>query len=93
LGGYISFNNTCDILEGRKSALFLKVVDIVKKLEGPPLIRDSSTTDQIQMEVELSTLRVAWRTKFDDLTNFPEDESRHWLFNFVHENENQMSIA
>jgi hypothetical protein len=32
---------TCDALEGRRSSLFLRVMDIVKELEGPPLIRDS----------------------------------------------------
>jgi hypothetical protein len=60
---------TCDILEGRKSTLFLKVVDIVKELEGPTLIRDSTLLTKDQMEAELSTLKVAWGTEFDDLTN------------------------
>jgi uncharacterized protein Yka (UPF0111/DUF47 family) len=45
------------------------------------------------MEVELGILRVTWGTKFDDLTNFPEDEIRCWLVSFMNENEDQSSIA
>jgi len=42
--------------------LFLKVVDIVKELEGPPLIIDSMLLTRDQMEVELGILGDAWET-------------------------------
>jgi hypothetical protein len=67
-------STTCDSLEERKSALFLKNLDIIKELEGPLLIKDSMLLNKDQVEEELSVLRVAWGTKFDDLTNFPKEE-------------------
>jgi hypothetical protein len=73
--------------------LFLKDTYIVKELKGPPLIRDSTLLINDQMEVELSTLRITWGIEFDDLTNFSEDETRHWMVSFVNENEDQMFVA
>ena len=54
--------------------MFLKVDDIVKELKGPPLIMDSMLLTRDHMEADLGILRVTWGTKFDDLTNFLEDE-------------------
>ena len=54
--------------------MFPKVDDMVKKLKGPTLIMDSMLLTRDHMEEDLGILRVAWGTKFDDLTNFLEDE-------------------
>jgi hypothetical protein len=53
---------TCDALEERRSSLFLWVMDIIKELKGPPLIRDSMLLTRDQMQDELGILRVAWGT-------------------------------
>lgn len=57
--------------------MFLIFVDIVKELEGPSLIRDSILLTKDQMEVELSTLTIAWGTEFDELTRMTLDVG--WL--------------
>lgn len=57
--------------------MFLIFVDIVKELEGPSLIRDSIPLTKDQMEVELSTLTIAWGTEFDELTRMKLDVG--WL--------------
>jgi hypothetical protein len=84
---------TCGTLEGWRSTLFIKVVDIMKELECFPLIRDSMLLTKYHMEVELSILRFAWGTKFDDLLNFPKDEIIRWLVSLMNENEDQAVIA
>lgn len=50
---------------------------MVKELEGPSLIRDSILLTKDQMEVELSTLTIAWGTEFDELTRMKLDVG--WL--------------
>jgi hypothetical protein len=67
-------DTTCDSLEKKKSALFLKDLDIIKELEGLLLIKESMLLNKDLVEVELSVLRVTWGTKFDDLGNFPKEE-------------------
>jgi hypothetical protein len=83
---------TCDILEGKEYIVSKKgIVDIVKELEGLFLIKESILLTKDQMEAEISTLIDSWGIEFDNLTNFPKDEIRHWLFIFVNENEDQMT--
>jgi hypothetical protein len=66
-------NSTYDSLEEKKNALFLKVLDIMKELEGLLLIKESMLLNKDQVEAELSVLRVAWGTKLDDVRNFLEE--------------------
>nr|KUM50079.1 hypothetical protein ABT39_MTgene3307 [Picea glauca]QHR88587.1 hypothetical protein Q903MT_gene2601 [Picea sitchensis] len=73
--------------------IFLKVVNIIKELEGPSLIKDSMLLSRDQIEVEISNLRNSWGTQFDDLAGFPDDEIRNWLVDFVNENEEQMTTS
>jgi len=73
--------------------LCLQVIDIVNKLEGPPLIRDSMLLIRDQNHAKLGMLRVTWRTNFNDLINFLEDDIWYWLVSFMNENEAQYSIA
>jgi hypothetical protein len=61
-------------LEGKRSDSFLKSLDIVKELEGPPLIRESTLLTKEQLESELNILKISWGSEFDNLTNFPEEE-------------------
>ena len=41
---------TCDSLMENKSVLFLKILDIIKELEGPLLIKDSMLLNKDQVE-------------------------------------------
>jgi hypothetical protein len=66
-------NSIYNSLEEKKNALFLKVLDIMKELEGPLLIKESMLLNKDQVEAELSVLRVAWGTKLDDIRNFLEE--------------------
>jgi len=69
------------------------IVDILKELEGLFLIKESILLTEDQMEAEITTLVFAWGIEFDNLTNFPKDEVRCWLFIFVNESEYQMTIT
>jgi hypothetical protein len=46
----------------KKIIVFLKVLDIIKELEGPILIKYSMFLSKDQVEIELGVLRVAWGT-------------------------------
>jgi len=49
--------------------LLLKFIDVIKKQEGPLLIRKSMLLNKDQVETELGALRDTLREKFDDLEN------------------------
>jgi hypothetical protein len=57
-------------LEGKISDSFLKSLDIVKELEGPPLIRESMLLTREQLEYELNILNISWGSEFENLTKF-----------------------
>jgi hypothetical protein len=59
-------------MQGKISDSFLKSVDIVKELEGPPLSRESTLLTKEQLEFELSILEISWGSEFDNITNFLE---------------------
>jgi len=44
-----------------KSSLFLKILDVIKELEGSLFIKVSLLLNKDQVEIELGALRDAWR--------------------------------
>jgi hypothetical protein len=65
---------SCKKIEEKISDSFLKLIEIVKELEGPPLIRESTLLTKEQLESELNILKISWGSEFDNLTSFPEEE-------------------
>ena len=70
LGELIS---SCNILEDDKSNIFFKVVDVIKELKGPPIIKESILLTKEDMGTELSKLRKIWDNNFDSLTDFSKE--------------------
>jgi hypothetical protein len=66
--------SSCEKVDGKRSDSFLKSLEIVKKLEGPQLVRESKLLTKEQLETELNILKTSWDSEFDNLTNFLEDE-------------------
>jgi len=54
--------STCNILQERRSAIFFKAFDIVKKLEGASLMKDIVLLSNDHMEAEIGQLRITWGT-------------------------------
>ena len=57
--------------------------DVINKLEGPPLIKDSTLISPNELEVELSKLKDKWAREFDNLLDFSKDNMCTWTFDYV----------
>ena len=79
------------LLEDQKSAIFFRVFNVVKDLEGPPLIKGSTLISADELDSELSKLKDKWDGQFNDLLYFTEDNMHMWTFDYVNLNKN-MSI-
>jgi hypothetical protein len=56
---------SCKRIEEKRSDAFLRSLEIVKELEGPPLIRESTMLTKEQLESELNILKISWGSEFD----------------------------
>ena len=64
----------CKKVDEKRSDSFFKSLEIVKKLEGLQLVRESKLLTKEQLETELNILKTLWDSDFDHLTKFLEDE-------------------
>jgi hypothetical protein len=61
-------------VDEKRSYLFFKSLEIVKKLEGPQLVRESKLLTKDKLGMELNILKTLWDNVFDNITKFLEDE-------------------
>ena len=66
------------LLEDQKSAIFFKVFDVIKELEGPPLIKVSTLISVDELDNELCELKDKWVGEFNDLLDFSKDGMLMW---------------
>jgi hypothetical protein len=76
----------CDIINSKRSDLFLKLVDLTKELEGPHFIMDSILLTKDQLQEQLEALKISWASEFNILTKFLEKVER-LLAHYVNKNE------
>lgn len=83
-----SLKGKATLLEDRKSMVFFKLSDAVNKLEGPPLIKDSTLLSPNELENELSKLRDKWVEEFNSLYDLSRDNMYTWILYYVNLNHN-----
>ena len=76
------------LLEDGKSAIFFKVFDAIKGLEGPPLIKHSTLILAAKLDDELSKLKDKWAREFNDMLDFSKDNMHTWTIDYVNLNNN-----
>jgi hypothetical protein len=79
----------CDVINSKRSDLFLNLVDVTKELEGPHLIMDSIFLTKDQLQEQLEVLKTSWDNEFENLTKFSQEEVEKWLVHYVKKNEDQ----
>jgi len=72
--------------------VFMKKIEIVNTFEGPYLVRESKLLTKDQLQMKLNILKTLWASEFDNLTNFPENEIKQWLVNFVNDSEDHLTL-
>jgi hypothetical protein len=84
---------TCTKINDKISSAFFKALEIVKDLEGPPLIRYSIVITKEQLDMKLGVIKSSWVIQFNDLTEFPEDEIKWCFYTFVNKNEDHLELV
>lgn len=62
--------DSCRLLEDRNRIVFLKDSNVIKDLNGPPLIKNSFLLFAEETEKELSKLKELWANDFNKLFEF-----------------------
>jgi hypothetical protein len=61
-------------INDKRSGAFFKELEIVKYIEGPPLITNFVVITKERLNIELSVIKSSWESYFDDLVEFMEEE-------------------
>lgn len=73
--------------------MFLEPIETVKKLEGSTLVKDEQSISKERIEANLRKSKIALDLEFNSLTNFPKNEIRKWLVDFVKDNVEHLVVA
>lgn len=73
--------------------MFLEPTETVKKLEGSTLVKDEQSISKERIEAKLRKSKIALDLEFNSLTNFPKNEIRKWLVDFVKDNVEHLVVS
>lgn len=82
----ISLKENATFLDDIKTAILFKAYDIVKELEGPPPVKDSTLLSYEELETDLSKLRDKWAEEFNSFSDLYGYNMCMWTIDYVNLN-------